>query len=268
MNSNFSKDVSQETLKKIYTSIVVAIGIMIYFIVLNLAYNTMKSDRLIGDIEVFSGAFLVIGIYLLEKAYKKDSGTLAISAIEAFVLSIHSLTIMHVITMLNFDFRLYLLTSSYLFAIYYILKSIFIYTKGRRDYERTFSDIPEIVKKDEPKKKEATKKKKTSEDETNKSEDKVISIENQKKTNNIDNKKKKTNNKEKKEDQKTKNGKNAKKEKVKEEKDEEESKTEKSKKTKKTSKGKKQNNSSEEKEQVKLDKTSNKRKSKKNKKEE
>ena len=43
---------------------------MIYFIVLNLAYNTMKSDRLIGDIEVFSGAFLVIGIYLLEKAYK------------------------------------------------------------------------------------------------------------------------------------------------------------------------------------------------------
>lgn len=266
MNSNFSKDVSQETLKKIYTSIVVAIGIMIYFIVLNLAYNTMKSDRLIGDIEVFSGAFLVIGIYLLEKAYKKDSGTLAISAIEAFVLSIHSLTIMHVITMLNFDFRLYLLTSSYLFAIYYILKSIFIYTKGRRDYERTFSDIPEIVKKDEPKKKEATKKKKTSEAETNESEVKVTSIEKQKKTHNIDNKKKKTNNKEKKEEQNTKN---VKKEKTKEEKDKKESKTEKSKKTKKTSKGKKQNNSSEEKKQVKLDETSNnKRKSKKNKKEE
>lgn len=155
---NLSKDISQETLKKIYNCIIMAIGIMIYFIVLNLAHNTMKMERLVGDIEVFSGTFLVIGIYLLEKAYKKDSGALAISAIEFLVLSIHSLTIMHVITMLKYDFKVYLITSSFVFASYFILKSIIIYTKGRMEYAKTFSDISEIVKKDEPKKKEATKK--------------------------------------------------------------------------------------------------------------
>ena len=205
MNSNFSKDVSQETLKKIFTCVIIAICIMAYFVVLNLAYNTMKLERLVGDIEVFSGAFLVIGIYLLEKAYKEDSGTLAVSAIESFVLSIHSLTIMHVITMLEFDFRLYLLTSSYVFAIYYIMKSIFIYTKGRRDYAKTFSDISEIVKKDEPKKKEATKKRKSQELEDNEDEEELKGLENPKKTKGEENKtkEKKSSSKTKKEDKKS-----------------------------------------------------------------
>lgn len=158
MKKNLSNEISQETLKKIYNCIIMAIGVMVYFLVLNLAYNAMKLDRLLGDIEVFSGVFLVVGIYLLERAYKKDSGVLAISAIEFLVLSIHSLTIMHVITMLQYDFKLYLIASSYVFAIYYILKSIIIYTRGRMEYAKTFSDISEIVKKDEPQKKEATKK--------------------------------------------------------------------------------------------------------------
>lgn len=210
MNNNFSKDVSQETLKKIYTCVIVAIGIMAYFIVLNLAYNTMKLERLVGDIEVFSGAFLVVGIYLLEKAYKEDSGTLAVSAIESFVLSIHSLTIMHVITILEFDFRLYLLTSSYVFAIYYIMKSIFIYTKGRRDYAKTFSDISEIVKKDEPKKKEATKKRKPQEQENNEEDLKGVEVSKKTKIEEDKAKDKTAGSKTKKEDKKSKNKKSIK----------------------------------------------------------
>ena len=130
------KNISPETLKKIQNCIIMAIGIMIYFVILNLAYTNMKLDRLLGDIEVFAGAFLVVGIYFLEKSYKDDKGSLAILAIEFFVLSIHSLTIMHVIKMLEYDFRLYLLTSSYIFAIYYILKSIVFYTKDRREYAK------------------------------------------------------------------------------------------------------------------------------------
>ncbi len=153
------KEISQEIVKKMFGNLLRAVGIMLYFIILNLAHTTMQLERLIGDIEVFAGAFLVIGILLLEKAYKKDNGSTAITGIEFLLLSLHSLSIMHVITIFKYDFRLYLLTSSYVIAIYYVLKAIILYTKGRKDYLNSLSDISEIVKKEEPIKKEAKKRK-------------------------------------------------------------------------------------------------------------
>ena len=140
---------------------------MFYFIILNLAHSTMKQERLIGDIEVFAGVFLVVGIVLLEMAYKRDNGSMGITGVEFLFLSLHSLSIMHIISLFQYDFRFYLLTSSYVFSIYYVFKSILLYTKGRKEYLESLSDISEIVKKEEPIKKEA-KKKETEPQETEK----------------------------------------------------------------------------------------------------
>ncbi|MCI8470893.1 MAG: hypothetical protein HFJ35_05425 [Clostridia bacterium] len=153
------KEISQEILKKIFGNLLRAVGIMAYFILLNLAHSTMRQERLVGDIEVFAGTFLIVGIIFLEKAYHRDNTSIGIIGIEFLFLSLHSLSIMHVITLFKYDFRIYLLTSSYLFAIYYVLKAIILYTKGRKDYLDSLSDISEIVKKEEPIKKEAKKRK-------------------------------------------------------------------------------------------------------------
>ena len=104
----------------------------------------------------------------LEKSYKKDDGSLAITGIEFLFLSLHSLSIMHVITLFKYDFRFYLLTSSYLFSIYYVLKAIILYTKERKEYLNSLSDISEIVKKEEPIKREAKKRKEELEEEEDK----------------------------------------------------------------------------------------------------
>ena len=145
------------TMEKIFKNLLSAIGVMLYFIVLNFAYTRMDLQRLVQDIEVFAGVFLVLGIGLLEKAYKTDKGEFALNGIELMALSLHSLSIMHVITLFKYDFRLYLLTSSYIISIYYVFKSIVIYTKDRKEYLKELSDISEIVKEDEPVKKEAKK---------------------------------------------------------------------------------------------------------------
>ena len=172
-------------MKVIFKNLLKAIGIMCYFIILNFAYTRMNTDRLINDIEVFSGIFLVIGLVMLEIAYKKDSGKSAISGIELLVLSMHSLSINHIITFYKYDFRFYLLVSSYVFAIYYVLKSVVIYTKEKREYLKSLSDISEIVK-EEPIKKEAEKRRKTkkvvktNEDEIKKEEKKTNKEENKK----------------------------------------------------------------------------------------
>ena len=172
-------------MKVIFKNLLKAIGIMCYFIILNFAYTRMNTDRLINDIEVFSGIFLVIGLVMLEIAYKKDSGKSAISGIELLVLSMHSLSINHIITFYKYDFRFYLLVSSYMFAIYYVLKSVIIYTKEKREYLKSLSDISEIVK-EEPVKKEAKKRRKTkkvvktNEDEIKKETKKTIKKDNKK----------------------------------------------------------------------------------------
>ncbi len=156
-NKKIYKEISQQILKEMFRSLLNAVVITLYFFILNLAYSAMKEERLVNDIKIFSGVFLVLGIYFLEKAYKKDSGIDALSGIEFSILSLHSLSIMHIITLFKYDFRLYLLASSYIFSSYFVLKAIILYTKGRREYLRKLSDIPEIVKKDEPVKKEARK---------------------------------------------------------------------------------------------------------------
>ena len=97
-------------MKTIFKNLVRAILVMLYFITLNFAYTRMNLERLIGDIEVFSGVFLVLGLLALEKSYKEEKVSTAITAIELMALSMHSLSIMNVITMMKYDFRTYLLT--------------------------------------------------------------------------------------------------------------------------------------------------------------
>lgn len=151
------KEISQEIAKKIFKNILKAIFVIVYFMVLNLAYVKMQDSRLAEDLKVFAGVFLIAGLIGLEYAYKKDSGEIAITGIELLVLSMHTLSIMHISTFLKYDFRFYLLTSSYIFSIYYVLKSIVIYTKERKAYLESLSDISDIVKKEEPVIKEARK---------------------------------------------------------------------------------------------------------------
>lgn len=150
--------VENKMIKKIQHNLVIAIMVMFYFFILNMAYTHMELARLLNDVKVFSMAFLITGILFLEKAYRKEETRSAIYAIELFVLAGHTLSISLIIGQFDFQFQLYLLTSSYIFGIYYVLKCIFIYTQEKRKYLRSLSDIPEITKKEEPIIKEAKKK--------------------------------------------------------------------------------------------------------------
>lgn len=168
------KEVNEKYLKEIYLNVLKAIIIVLYFFILNLAYENISSEHLELGIEIFTMIFLFISIYIFEKAYKKDNGNLAIQGIEILVLSTYTLTSRHITNKFNFEFKTYSLVASYIFAIYFILKSIVVYTKGRKEEAENLSDIREIVKKDKPLKKEATKKNK---------EDSIKDIQNEKNEN-------------------------------------------------------------------------------------
>lgn len=150
-------EVKEKYLKKIYLNILKAIIILFYFFVLNQAYANISSEHFELGIKVLTMVFLFIAIFMFEIAYKKDDDNLAIQGIEILVLSAYTLTSRHITNKFHFDFRTYSIVASYIFAIYFVLKCIVIYTRGRKEEAEELSDIKEIVKKEEPKKKEASK---------------------------------------------------------------------------------------------------------------
>ena len=154
------KEVNEKYLKKIYLNVLKAIIIVAYFLFLNLACENVNAEYFKRGIQLCTMIFLFVAIFIFEIAYRKDDDDLAIQGIEILVLSAYTLTSQHITKKFKFDFKNYSLVASYIFSIYFILKSIVVYTKGRKEMAEDLSDIREIVKKDEPIKKEATKKKK------------------------------------------------------------------------------------------------------------
>ena len=143
--------------KNVYENLLIATIIMLYFIVINFLYYKLSKSIVLLILKILSMVILTICIIILEYAFRKDSGKHAISAIETLVVAAHTLSIAHVVQSNKFEFANYILVSSYIFSIYYLFKAIFIYTKEKRKYLNSLSDIKEIVS-NEPLKKAATKK--------------------------------------------------------------------------------------------------------------
>lgn len=148
---------NNSTTRNILINIAYSAIIMIYFIIFNLQYPTLNEFALKQFIRISTLAFLGISIIMLEIGFRKDSKSVFVNGIEFAVLATFILLIQHMPKILECNDNTYILIGSYLFAIYYILKSGILYTKEKQDELKSLSDIKEIVK-EEPTKK-ATKRK-------------------------------------------------------------------------------------------------------------
>ncbi|MBR3002257.1 MAG: hypothetical protein IKF38_01615 [Clostridia bacterium] len=184
-----SREIDKKISNKIFINLLIAVAIMIYFCGLSVVYKNIQLDSIVGVVKIATLVFLAITLILIEIAYKKESKRVFIHSMETLALASHSLTTMHVIKIYDFDFNNYILISSYIFSVYYVLKSLIINTKARSDYLKGLSDISEIVQKDEPRKKEASKKEKNNITEIEKEEQEDKKTENSKKEEKKDNEK-------------------------------------------------------------------------------
>lgn len=145
------KVLPKEKREKIYGSlfrnIAVAGVIILYFIFLNLGKLNIKPDVYVTDLKVFSMCILATAIAIIENAYKKDSGELALYGVETIVLALSTVALIYVELMLSSKYVFIVTAMSYLFAIYYVIKSIVIYIKKRKKY--FVDNMKEIIKEEE-----------------------------------------------------------------------------------------------------------------------
>ena len=99
------------------------------------------------DLQVFSGVTLGIAIIIFEKAYKNDSSEYAIHGIETLFLAIVTLISIYVLSKYEEKFVAIIAFVCYMFAIYYVGKSIVIYLKMRQKALKRTNDIRKIAKK-------------------------------------------------------------------------------------------------------------------------
>ena len=142
-----SKEDINEINKYLFKNVIIAACIIIYFMFLNLGKINIKADVYIVDLKVFSVSILLSAIAIIEQAYKKDSGTIAIYGIEMIVLSLITLALIYIDLLIPQVYIYIVLAISYIFAIYYLIKSIVIYITMKKKY--SVEHIKEIMNKDE-----------------------------------------------------------------------------------------------------------------------
>ena len=140
--------------KKVFENILIATVLMLYFIIINFLYNEIQLEKIILILRISAITYMCLSIILFEIAYKKDSGKIAINAIEALVIAGYTLSVTYVISLKNIEFGNYILISSYIVSIYYVMKDMIIFTKEKKKYLESLSDIKDIVS-NEPQKKKA-----------------------------------------------------------------------------------------------------------------
>lgn len=145
------KDIPQEEEnklnKKVFENLLIAITIMIFFYFIGLGSLNIESSIFITDLKVFSIALIVFTIILFEYSYKKENANVCIHGIEMLFLAIIVLFFTCIYTLYFKDFNIINTFISYVFAIYYVGKSMIIYRKMKKEYIAKQSDIEEIIKK-------------------------------------------------------------------------------------------------------------------------
>ena len=92
-------------------------------------------------------AILLLAIILLEIAYKKDNGRIAILGIETIVIAIITLALIYIHLMFASRYVLITLATAYILALYYVIKSVVIYIRGKQKY--FLDDVKEMINTDE-----------------------------------------------------------------------------------------------------------------------
>ena len=137
----------QKIIKPVFYNILIAIAIIIYFVLLIFGFQNIKSEVYITDLKVFSISILFLAIVLIEKAYKKDSGKIAIYGIETIIIAFATICLVYVDLMQNNKYIISAMIILYVFAIYYVLKSMIVYINSKKKY--FVDNMKEIIKDEE-----------------------------------------------------------------------------------------------------------------------
>lgn len=135
----------QKMSTRIFQNICLAVTIMCYLNFVILGFINIENSIFITDLKVFSIVILAIAIGIIEHAYKKESGRHVFHGIEMLILSFITIGLIYLNLMIPDKFIVIAVLITYVFSIYYILKTILIFRKMKKKY--FIENMREIIRK-------------------------------------------------------------------------------------------------------------------------
>ena len=144
-----SKEIPQEIKKsinkKVYENVIISTFIMALCVLLLVGFKNIWPDNFLVILRTLAIVVFTGTIVLIETAYKKGSGKLAINSIEMIVISLIILSYSYIYIYYRNIFPPIITFVSSILGVYYSAKSIIIIFKERNNYRKTQSDIKKIV---------------------------------------------------------------------------------------------------------------------------
>lgn len=145
IRKKLSKKVKNTIIMFIFYNVIMVISMLIITFFINIIFNKLKISDFRMYIKYVQMAVAIISIVFFEISYRKDSGKMAIYAIE---FSLYSVSVLYVTYMYVLKDKLEFLKNVVLiFTIYYLIKSCIGVVYYRHNYiKNNISDVKEIVK--------------------------------------------------------------------------------------------------------------------------
>ncbi len=145
IRKKLSKKVKNTIIMFIFYNVIMVVSMLIITFFINIIFNKLKISDFRMYIKYVQMAVAIISIVFFEISYRKDSGKMAIYAIE---FSLYSVSVLYVTYMYVLKDKLEFLKNVVLiFTIYYLIKSCIGVVYYRHNYiKNNISDVKEIVK--------------------------------------------------------------------------------------------------------------------------
>lgn len=119
--------------------------ISLYFALTSQAFETVEFSIFSLQTKIISLAILFISIVLFETAYKRESGSITLSAIETLLVAMVTLYLTY-LPVKNSLLVIYTVTRiSIVFSLYYIIKGIIIYFRMKRKFKKENMKLEEVL---------------------------------------------------------------------------------------------------------------------------
>lgn len=144
-NKKITPELKEKMRMILFKNTLLIILIVLYLLVLTLAFYKMELNTLALDLKVISVGLLVWAIVKFEKGYKEDNEGIFLTGVEALVFALLTLFMTAFINVEEQAFRGIILGSGIISAIYYLLKSYVLRRKIKKEHKKKISDVRDIV---------------------------------------------------------------------------------------------------------------------------
>ena len=141
------KEVKEKINGMAFKNIAIAAIIIVYLSSLYFGMTNIPTETYMIILKTISIILLISAIVAFEIGYRKDNGNIWLHGVEITVIGVFSLYLIYLYSIFFSKFGTLIIVSGIVILVYYAIKIIVIQRRIEKEYNKSLTDIKEILKK-------------------------------------------------------------------------------------------------------------------------